>query len=128
MKTGESGGFLGVAFPDTGMQILPYHRAIKDLNGRSPDAFLARSLAGDGASGRARRGSQGRVRDVFAGFSGGRDVASDRARRRAGVTDPVASLDVQRLHNLVLAPVLGIGDERTTSGSTSSAASAARQN
>ena len=29
------------------------------------------------------------------------------------VTDPVASLDVQRLHDLVLAPVLGIGDVRT---------------
>ena len=29
------------------------------------------------------------------------------------VSDPVASLDVQRLHDLVLAPVLGIGDERT---------------
>ena len=29
------------------------------------------------------------------------------------IADPVASLDVQRLHDLVLAPVLGIGDERT---------------
>ena len=29
------------------------------------------------------------------------------------ITDPVASLDVQRLHDRVLAPVLGIGDERT---------------
>ena len=44
LKTGESGGFLGVAFPDTGMQILPYHRAIKDLHGRTPDAFLAEVL------------------------------------------------------------------------------------
>ena len=45
LKTGESGGFLGVAFPDTGMQILPYHRVIKDLNGRTPDAFLAEVLS-----------------------------------------------------------------------------------
>jgi uncharacterized protein (DUF1015 family) len=29
------------------------------------------------------------------------------------ITDPVAGLDVQRLHDRVLAPLLGIGDERT---------------
>ena len=115
LKTGESGGFLGVAFPDTGMQILPYHRAIKDLNGRTPDAFLAEvAFAGGGAPRRARGGPQRRVRHVFAWFTGGagRGIWS---RSTAGrpISDPVASLDVQRLHDLVLAPVLGIGDERT---------------
>jgi len=29
------------------------------------------------------------------------------------IADPVAGLDVQRLHDRLLAPVLGIGDERT---------------
>jgi uncharacterized protein (DUF1015 family) len=41
LKSGESGGFLGVAFPDIGMQILPYHRVVKDLNGRTSGALLA---------------------------------------------------------------------------------------
>ena len=109
LKSAESGGFLAVAFPDTNMQILPYHRAIKDLNGRTPDAFLAEV------------GSRVAVRP------GGPEVArkGECAMYLAGdwhlvaldggpaISDPVASLDVQRLHDLLLAPVLGIGDERT---------------
>jgi uncharacterized protein (DUF1015 family) len=114
LKTGESGGFLGVAFPDTGMQILPYHRAIKDLNGRTPDVFLAevrsRVTVRPGGPEVTRKGecamylpgSQGDGTWHLATLDGG-----------PAVTDPVASLDVQRLHDLVLAPVLGIGDERT---------------
>ena len=114
LKTGESGGFLGVAFPDTGMQILPYHRAIKDLHGRTPDAFLAEvrskvavrpggpEVAGKGECAMYLPGSQGTGTWHLVALDGG-----------PAVTDPVASLDVQRLHDLVLAPVLGIGDERT---------------
>src|SRR5689334_13870285 len=41
LQSDESKYFLGVAFPDTGMQILPYHRVVKDLGGRTPNAFLA---------------------------------------------------------------------------------------
>jgi uncharacterized protein (DUF1015 family) len=109
LKTGESGGFLGVAFPDTGMQILPYHRAIKDLNGRTPDAFLAevrsRVAVRPGGPEVARKGE---CAMYLAGSW--QLVALDGA---PAVSDPVAGLDVQRLHDRVLAPVLGIGDERT---------------
>ena len=31
---------LAVAFPDDQMQILPYNRVVKDLNGMTPAAFL----------------------------------------------------------------------------------------
>ena len=33
--------FIAVAFPHDQMQILPYNRTVKDLAGRSPEAFLA---------------------------------------------------------------------------------------
>ncbi|MGE0446950.1 MAG: DUF1015 domain-containing protein, partial [Vicinamibacterales bacterium] len=33
--------FLAVAFPDSQMQVLPYNRVVKDLNGRTPAAFLS---------------------------------------------------------------------------------------
>ncbi len=114
LKTGESGGFLGVAFPDTGMQILPYHRAIKDLNGRSPDTFLAdvrsRVSVRPGGPDVARKGECAMYLPGSQGDGTWHLVALDGG---PAVTDPVASLDVQRLHDLVLAPVLGIGDERT---------------
>jgi uncharacterized protein (DUF1015 family) len=39
---GESGYFLGVIFPHDQMQILPYHRVLKDLNGLAPAEVLQR--------------------------------------------------------------------------------------
>jgi uncharacterized protein (DUF1015 family) len=114
LKSEESGAFLAVAFPDSGMQILPYHRAIKDLNGRTPEAFLADvtsrvavreggpDVAGKGECAMYLGGPQGTGSWRLLSLNGG-----------AAITDPVAGLDVQRLHDLVLAPVLGIGDERT---------------
>src|SRR6185295_19020983 len=39
--TGEFDTMLAVAFPDDQVRILPYNRIVKDLAGRSPEAFLA---------------------------------------------------------------------------------------
>jgi uncharacterized protein (DUF1015 family) len=38
---GEHERFLAVAFPDSQMQVLPYNRVVRDLNGLTPDAFRA---------------------------------------------------------------------------------------
>ena len=37
---GHSGQFLAVIFPHNQMQILPYNRVLKDLNGHSPEQLL----------------------------------------------------------------------------------------
>ena len=109
VKSAESAFFLGVAFPDSGMQILPYHRVIKDLNGRSVEAFLAevrsRVPVRPGGPAVARKGECA----IYL------DGAWSLLTLDAGpaIADPVAGLDVQRLHDRVLAPVLAIGDERT---------------
>jgi uncharacterized protein (DUF1015 family) len=115
LKSAESGFFLGVAFPDAGMQILPYHRVVKDLAGRTPEAFLAeveRAVAvragGPAVAGKGECAMY--LRGPAAGEGTWRLLRLDTG---AAVTDPVASLDVQRLHDRVLAPILGIGDERT---------------
>jgi uncharacterized protein (DUF1015 family) len=119
LKTGESGGFLGVAFPDSGMQILPYHRAIKDLNGRTPDAFLAevrsRVPVRPGGPDVARKGECAMYLPGSQGPGSRGDGTWHLVTLDGGpaVTDRVAGLDVQRLHDVVLSPVLGIGDERT---------------
>jgi uncharacterized protein (DUF1015 family) len=38
---GEHDRVLAVAFPDHQVQVLPYNRVVKDLNGMTPEAFLA---------------------------------------------------------------------------------------
>jgi uncharacterized protein (DUF1015 family) len=109
LQSAESKYFLAVAFPDTRMQILPYHRVIKDLGGRTPRVFLAdvgkAVPVRDGGPEVARKGE---CAMYLAGAW--RLLTLDAG---AAITDPVASLDVQRLHDRVLAPLLGIGDERT---------------
>ena len=101
-------------FPTRGMQILPYHRVMKDLNGRTPEAFLAEVRSKVAVRPGGPEGPRkGECAMYLAWSTGDRDwhlVALDGG---PAVADPVACLDVQRLQDHVLAPVLGIGDERT---------------
>ncbi len=106
---GECDTFLAVAFSGAQTEILAYNRVVKDLNGHSPgslvDAVRARCGVTDGPALPAQRGHvsmfvDGRWYDVTLPEAPGTLPAAER-------------LDVARLHALVLAPVLGIGDERT---------------
>lgn len=103
--------FQCVLFPDRQLQILPYNRVVRDLNGMSQDEFL------------------GRVRESFAvtetfepspparghwsmyldGRWYGLTLRSDTPKRE-GV---VESLDVSILQDVLLDPILGIKDVRT---------------
>ena len=106
--TQEFDTVLAVAFPHDQMQILPYHRLVKDLGGRPPEAFLAELKAalpvGEGAA-------RPRGRGEATMYLGGRWYALDlHGGRRAGETAP---LDVTLLQERVLEPLLGIADVRT---------------
>jgi uncharacterized protein (DUF1015 family) len=107
---GEWDWFLAVAFPDIQLQILPYNRVVKDLAGLTPDAFMsaiARQFAikDDGLAAPVRRGE-------VAMYLGGR-------WHTVVLGDPPAAmrsaerLDVMRLQDAVLTPLLKIGDVRT---------------
>jgi uncharacterized protein (DUF1015 family) len=106
---GEAAWFLAVAFSDAAMQILPYHRLVKDLGGRTPEAFLADVAdhvpIGPGAPDATRRG-------VCAMYLAGRWHALELGAAPAS-GDPTAALDVQRLQDHILSPLLGIVDPRT---------------
>jgi uncharacterized protein (DUF1015 family) len=105
---GEWDTFLAVAFPDNQMQILPYNRVVKDLSAYTPDSFVAAlrerfTLVNGPATPRAR----GQVA-MFVGGSWHTIVLGD-----ADGGDPASRLDVQRLQDLLLTPLLGIGDVRS---------------
>jgi uncharacterized protein (DUF1015 family) len=102
--------FLCVLFPADQLRILPYNRVVADLNGHSPDGFLARvreqfevtepAPAAPTAPGHVSMFFQGR----WLGLTWKPDP-------HAG---PVARLDVSVLQDRLLAPVLGIDDPRTS--------------
>lgn len=105
----EADTFLAVAFPHDQTQILPYNRLVKDLAGRSPEAFLdvlrARCTVAPGGDVPAARGH-------VSMYLAGRWYAVTLAPPAEGAA-PAARLDVSLLQDQVLAPLLGIADVRT---------------
>jgi uncharacterized protein (DUF1015 family) len=107
---GEHERFLAVAFPDAQMQVLPYHRVVRDLQGRSPEAFRAAVAAHFAvtAGGPADPARKGRVAMYLDGAWWTVDLGPAAPRLPAD-----AALDVSRLQDGILTPLLGIADVRT---------------
>lgn len=106
---GEHGGFLAVVFPHNELHILDYNRVVKDLNGLTPDAFLARL----GERFEVARGGQKKPDGAhrFGMYLGG---AWYQLSAKPGTFDntPTGVLDVSILQDNVLQPLLGIEDPR----------------
>ena len=108
-EKGDWNWFLAVAFPHDQMQVLPYHRVVRDLSGRTPEAFLAalgerfRVLPGPPIP--SRKGLVGV-------YLAGRWHTLELPATPAG-SSTIAGLDVSKLQEGVLAPLLGIEDPRT---------------
>lgn len=107
---GEHDRVLAVAFPDNQMQILPYNRVVKDLQGLPVEQFVeavgSRATVTEGA--RAIPTRKGHA----AMYVGGRwyGLALDESTVKG---DAASALDVSVLQTTVLEPVLGIQDVRT---------------
>lgn len=109
---GHSGWFLSVIFPHNQMQILPYNRALKDLNGLSPEQLLEKLdgvfiIKSPGVPAPARRHELGL-------FLRGQWHTLNFRPRFAAATDPIEKLDVTLLQKYVLDPIFGIADPRTS--------------
>jgi uncharacterized protein (DUF1015 family) len=108
----EGAFFLSVIFPHDQVQILPYNRVLKDLNGLSPKRLLEKLEAmfvlkpGGPAC-------PGRKHELALWLDGQWHALSFRPRF-AAATDPVEQLDVALLQKHVLEPVFGIADPRTS--------------
>jgi uncharacterized protein (DUF1015 family) len=104
--------FLAVAFPHDEMRILAYNRVVRDLNGLTAEALLARlresfDIVPSPAPVEPAR------RETFGLFVAGRWYRLEIRPALVPRADPVASLDVSLLQDHLLAPILGIGDPRT---------------
>ena len=106
---GEWDTFLAVAFPDDQMQVLPYNRVVKDLAAHTPASLLAgireKFAAKEGPATPTRKGEVGM-------FLGGTWYSISLGDPPSGL-DPAARLDVSRLQDAILTPLLGIGDVRS---------------
>jgi uncharacterized protein (DUF1015 family) len=109
---GHSGQFLAVIFPHNQMQILPYNRVLKDLNGLTPPELLKKleevfNIVRMGVSTPTRKHELGL-------FMNKRWHTLTFKKNFTNVTDPMEKLDVMLLQKNVLAPVFGIDDPRTS--------------
>jgi uncharacterized protein (DUF1015 family) len=109
---GRSESFLAVIFPHNQTRILPYNRVLKDLNGHSPDQLLAR-LSEWFEIQAASEPRPGRKHDLGFYLAGRWHRCTFRPQWTAA-GDPIDRLDVSLLQRLVLAPVFGIDDPRTS--------------
>jgi uncharacterized protein (DUF1015 family) len=106
---GEWDTFLGVAFPSDQARILPYNRVVKDLGAQTPDSLLAALRRGlTVTSGPATPVRKGDVSMFLAGEWYTVELGTSSSSAGAA-----GRLDVSRLQDLVLAPLLGIGDVGT---------------
>jgi uncharacterized protein (DUF1015 family) len=105
--------FLAVLFPHNQLRIMDYNRAVKDLNGRTPEQFLEavrKQFDVREHSGQARPGKKGEV----GLYLRGRWYMMKTFPELLAAADPVERLDVSILQRHLLTPVLGIDDPRTS--------------
>jgi len=102
--------FLAVLFPAGQLQILPYNRVVRDLHGLSKDDLLAKisQVFSVKPNGSPKPAQPGEIRMYLDG------QWYDLAWKPTADLDPIAQLDVSKLQDGILAPLLGIDDPRTS--------------
>ncbi len=103
--------FQCVLFPDNQLQILPYNRVVRDLNGLSEEDFLTRvGKSFDVTEHAAPRPTE---RGKWSMYLNGRWYGLALRRDAEKPSGVVESLDVSILQERLLDPILGIKDVRT---------------
>jgi uncharacterized protein (DUF1015 family) len=110
---GHSPFFLTVIFPHNQMQILPYNRVVKDLNGASPEALSQKLdsvflIKDDCVSPQPTR------KHELGLFLGGKWRTLHFRPQYVATSDPIEKLDVTLLQKYVLEPVFGIDNPRVS--------------
>lgn len=104
--------FLSVLFPDEQLMIMDYNRVVKDLNGLSEEAFLAKVSqlfeVGPSGNGPVKPEKKGSFSMYLAGKWYGCTIPEKEIPNH-----PVEGLDVSVLQERLLSPILGIKDPKT---------------
>ncbi len=108
----EYNSFLTVVFPENQLNIMPYNRAVKDLNGRSVDEFLARVQSSFEIT-PSHVPVVPADRHEFGMYLDNCWYLLDALPALVNEDDTVGRLDVSILQNNLLAPLLGIHNPRT---------------
>lgn len=108
--------FLSVLFPEDELKILAYNRVVQDLNGLSEQELLRRIEEKFTVR---KKGSATEEASVYPKQKGETGLLLKsgwyelRLKEKFRPADPVGSLDVSVLQDLILNPILGIKDPRT---------------
>lgn len=107
--------FMAVVFPESQLKIIDYNRVVKDLNGLSPEAFLA-ALQADFEVVPAPAGAPYRPQALhnLGLYLQGKWYSLTAREGRYNNADPIGVLDVTIVSNLVFDKILNIGDLRTS--------------
>jgi uncharacterized protein (DUF1015 family) len=106
----QSGRFLAVIFPHSQTQILPYNRALKDLNGHSPEQLLQKL---NSVCPLLEKGSPAPAKKHEVSFYFQRQWRTF-SMQPGKQNEGVENLDVTLLQKNVLTPIFGIDDPRTS--------------
>jgi uncharacterized protein (DUF1015 family) len=104
--------FLSVIFPDTQLTILEYNRLLKNLNGLNEEELLGKIEKNFELVYMGTDAFKPQSKHLFGMYMGGKWYGLKAKPRVFNEDNPVESLDVSILHNLIIAPIFGITDPR----------------
>jgi len=110
--TEEFNFFLSVLFPDDQLEILPYNRCVKDLNGLTEEEFFHK-IQKNFEMERLSEAQYPKQRGQVAMYLSGQWYLLTVHKELLAGKDAVGTLDVSVLQDYLLGPTLGIQDPRT---------------
>lgn len=105
--------FMTVIFPDNQLKIIDYNRVVKDLNGNTPEEFIAKLQDAFVVEKMGADIYKPTKLHEFSMYLGGEWYKMTAKEGTYNDQDPIGVLDVTILSNLVLDKILGIKDLRT---------------
>lgn len=106
--------FLAVIFPESQLHVIDYNRVVRDLNGLTPDEFLARLGESFDVTDMGTKIYKPTKLHNFGMYLNGHWYSLTAKVGTYNDNDPIGVLDVTVLSNLVFDKILNLGDLRTS--------------